>query len=194
MEEDYFIDVGLEGASHGIRFGGGPLALPNNAPVGMKAYGFAAACWARLDVHIEAMTLWLNHSDQSKETMDVHQPRHPDSFRGKIELLRRYYDRHPALAQHKYLADSLFARMLSAELDRNYFLHSVLEDVTPAGSLVLNGIVLSANSTVRLKRLKVRVAEFDALARLINEFNRELSVLSNALFTVEMRDRLQTLR
>ena len=189
MEDDYFVDVGLEGISPSIRFGGGPLAHPDKAPRGIAAYGFAAACWARLDVHIEAMTIWLDHSDQSKET---HQPHHPDSFRNRIKLLQRYYDRNPALAQHKYLADSLFKRMLSADLDRNYFLRSVLEDVTPAGSLVLNGIVSTANSTVRLKRLKVRIADFEALAREINEFNRELSVLSKALFTVEMRHRLQT--
>ena len=126
--------------------------------------------------------------------MNIHQPHHPRSVRDKIKLLRRYYNRHPALAQFKELADNLFGRMLASALDRNHLLHSVLEDFTPDGKVVLNGIFSKPDTTSHLKRLKVPVGEFGALARTMNNFNLELSVLSKAAFTLEMRERLRTLR
>jgi hypothetical protein len=194
-EEDYYVEITSSDGSnpHRFRFKGGPLAHPNIAGEAFEAYGFAAACWARLEVHIEAMVFLVNRKENSTDEMNIFEPHHPRSVRDKIKLLRRYYNKHTALAAQKAEADSLFGRMLETALDRNDALHSIVEDFQE-GCLIINGIFSKPDTTMNMRRTSMPIRNFGVLARTINDYNQELSILSKTLFTPEMTERLQMRR
>jgi hypothetical protein len=190
MEDDYYLEMQWGGKSHRFRFGGGPLSHPNVAPAALEAYGFTAACWARLETHIEAVTLFLNRQEHSNSTLNLHQPRHPSSTWDKIKLVRKYFNRHPALRTHKANADRVCERLLQMALDRNELLHSIVEDYAN-GHVTINGIFVKPDTTSSIKRSIVPLPNFGALARQINDVNAELSKLSQFLFAPQTSARLR---
>jgi hypothetical protein len=193
MEDDYFVDMFWpDGRKYRFRFGGGPLAHPDVAREPMEAYGFCAASWARLETHIDAIALCLNRQQNSPDPLKLHEPRHPSGVRDKIKLIRRWFKGHPALASSKQVADALCEKLLDLALERNQYLHSVIEDYdSSTGTLVLHGIFTKPDTTTSIQRTEIPMGYFGAFARKISDCNQELSKLSSQLFQPDMPGKLQ---
>jgi hypothetical protein len=85
-----------------ITLTGTPLDSPTemeNAAELFKALGIASSSWMRLEMHLDMVLLFLN---QPKHSKTLHEEDHPTGFARKIKLLRRWFNKHPAL---KPLAD-----------------------------------------------------------------------------------------
>src|SRR5215469_7794592 len=97
----YRVGISQRGVVHEIRFGGGPLEDAATAQPLLFALGRLAATWGRLEQQIDTIILQINKRHHSSEVRALFDPEHPVSFRKKIQLLKKYFNQHPALASHK---------------------------------------------------------------------------------------------
>jgi hypothetical protein len=117
---------------HQIRFLGGPLdELDETAAAAelWRAIGLAACTWARMEQHIDAVLVHLNQPKHSEKLCD---PDHPIGFRRKIKLLKRWFNQHPALAEHRETMRKITSDLLVLSKTRHTFLHSILDAYNPA--------------------------------------------------------------
>jgi hypothetical protein len=110
-----------------IKFTDGPLDSPEYLRAATELWrviGIASCVWARLEVHLDLILVFLN---QPKHSEKLHDPDHPIGFKRKIRLLKRWFNQHPALAEHRDAVRSIASEMLELSQTRNAFLHSILE-------------------------------------------------------------------
>lgn len=57
MPDDYWVEVDR---NHKYRYIGGPIELPDECHTLFADYGLAAASWARMEQHIDAILVQIN--------------------------------------------------------------------------------------------------------------------------------------
>jgi hypothetical protein len=114
-----------------LNFIGGPLddeeQLKASAEL-LNAIGLATCVWARVEQLIDAALIYLN---QPKHSEKIHDPDHPIGFKRKIKLLKRWFNQHPALADHRDVIREITTELLELSGTRNAVLHSILDSYDP---------------------------------------------------------------
>jgi len=101
MHDDYFVNLTDGKQHHEFRFNGGPISHSSNASPVFLALGHAAAAWSRFEQHIDSILLQVNKEQHSNEILSLYDPNHPRPFKDKIRLLKRYFNKHPALKDYR---------------------------------------------------------------------------------------------
>lgn len=184
MPEDYVVVVGGE---HKYRFIGGPIELPDKCGDLLSVVGLAAASWARMEQHIDAILIQVNKEDHSDEVLDLYDPRHPGTFDAKLKMLRRYFRTHPALASHKEAVLDCATGLKRLSQDRNELLHGVLEDYSAAtDDVMINGSrFFPAKGTFLNRHQRFPVEKLRVFTRLVNMAHYKLCGVSKELFTLD---------
>jgi len=115
-----------------VRLSGTPLDDPESMEASAELWrviGLSACTWARLEQHIDMVLIHLN---QPKHSEKLHDPDHPIGFKRKIKLLKRWFNQHPALAEHRASLRQITTKMLALSKTRNAFLHSILDSYDPS--------------------------------------------------------------
>ena len=172
-----------------FKFSGGPIDGRANAAPAFEALGYAAASWARFEQHIDAILIHINKKKYSKK---LYNKDFPVAFTGKIRLLKRWFNQHPALAQHTKQIREITSRQKVLRLDRNRFLHSILEHYDPATQEVtLRRITFEGNDKFRIEKFISPLALIVKFAEVTNLANRCLKTVSNAIFTESVVSQLE---
>jgi hypothetical protein len=190
MPDDYWVEVAC---NHKYRYIGGPIELPGQCDQLFADYGFAAASWARMEQHIDAILVQINKEQHSDEFLDLYDERHPGTFDTKIKMLRRYFNKHPALAQYTDTVIDCATGLKRLSKDRNELLHGVLEDYDPTKSLIMiNGMQYRPATKDFLNRHQAfPAAKLEAFANLVNRAHYALCDVSKELFTQDAVARLR---
>ena len=178
---------------HPVRFIGGPIDNPeSNAEIFFRV-GRAAASWARMEQHIDAILIQINRENHSDEILDLYNSRHPGTFDDKIKMLKRYFNRHPGLAKHKDTVIDCATGLKALSKDRNKLLHRVLEDYDPTRDVfVLNGTQYRPKTDDFLSTYEVFPAErFRKFTELVNLAHYRLCEVSKDLFVPNVVAQLQ---
>lgn len=169
---------------------GGPIDQLDHDLHAFTAIGHAAMAWARLEKHIDILLIQIN-KQQHGEPLRLFDPDHPRAFSGKLKLLKRYFNRHPALTQYKSRVSQLAGEMKTAATDRNTLLHSILDGYDDAeGTLTLQTITYEGHDEFTFAVQKITVRDVIDLARKIVDLNDRLAAISRIIFTDEIMARL----
>jgi hypothetical protein len=113
-----------------------------------RALGIAACTWARLEQHLDAVLILLN---QPKHSEKLHDREHPVGFKKMVRLLKRWFNQHPALAEHRDAVRPITTQMLALSKTRNAFLHSILDSYDPSTSTaVFRGVRAMSDTTYQV--------------------------------------------
>jgi hypothetical protein len=190
MPDDYWVEVADENR---IRFLGGPLDSPAEAIEALAVIGHTAACWARMEQHIDVMLIQINREQHSDELIDLYDETHPSTFDAKIKMLKRYFNKHPALSQYSEIVIDCATGLKRLAEDRNLLMHGVLQDYDAASKTI----------TVTSTKYHRKTDDFSCLiqplpleklvrhADIVNLAHRTLCDVSRQLFTVDAVARLQ---
>ncbi len=115
-----------------------------------RVIGLATSSWARLETHIDMVLILLN---QPKHSLELYQKDHPVSFSSKVKLLKRWFNKHPALQPQAGALRTITPQFLELSKQRNIFLHSILSDYDPATKQAIwRGIKPEGEATFRIGR------------------------------------------
>jgi len=153
------------------------------------AIGETAMAWARLEQHLDAVLFQVNKPQHSATLYKEH----PVSFTRKLDLLKAWFNKHPALAAHKehmkLLRTSL--KQISKEF-RNPLLHSIFANYDPASKTITFKGMQSVGADQF--RMSTSTLELDRLKRApltLNQANEILSWISQDLFSEDAVARLE---
>jgi hypothetical protein len=190
MSDDYLVILSDGKQSHEFLLNGGPINNPSIAPAVFLALGHAAAAWARLEQHIDSILLQVNKQQHSTEILSLYDPRHPNPFTDKIRLLKKYFNKHPALKNYKdkIRAFAKVAKQMAAE--RNTFVHSVIQGYnqkTKRLDLVSIGPLYDPKNPYLFKitRYNPPLSHVQGFATFINRANNYLEEITRQLFTAD---------
>lgn len=174
-----------------FQFAGGPIEDRDSAASAFLALGHAASAWARLEQLIDAILIHINNIQFSKKLFD---PEHPVSFRKKIKLLKRWFNKHPALAEHTDDIRTITSRLKELAEHRNTYLHSIFEAYDPVTkTLALHSLKFLGDDTFHAKSEKVTLEAIETFADLTIKANRYLwHCVAQPLFTPDAVKRLET--
>jgi hypothetical protein len=193
MTGDYRVGLFFGNSVHEFRFIGGPIEDIKEGQPSLTAFGHAAAAWARMEQHINALLIQLNKKHHSDEAQALFGPEHPMRFTDKIRLLRSYFNKHPALSCYTEKVRDLCGGLSKLATKRNEMLHGILESYDPSKeAVVMNKVTyrqatkdfLSRKQTIPLKAL----FEF---TRAINIGHYALCDISKELFSEDGLSRLR---
>jgi hypothetical protein len=199
-ESDYLV-VLMEGEqgdlhTHEFLLNGGPINHPETAIPAFLALGHAAAAWGRLEQHIDAILLQVNKEQHSNEILALFDPNHPRPFTDKIKLLKKYFNRHPALTEFKEKIRSFANTAKTLAQERNEYIHGIFERYDPQSKTIfLHGIRPKFDPKnpylfgIALSGVPLEVLV--GFAVIVNKANDELEIISRALFTQAAIERLQ---
>ncbi|THD65326.1 MAG: hypothetical protein E7813_15290 [Bradyrhizobium sp.] len=190
MSDDYWVEVAEE---HRIRFLGGPVDNPTEASEALAVIGHTAVSWARMEQHIDAMLIQINREQHSDELIDLYDENHPGTFDAKIKMLKRYFNKHPALSQYTETVIDCATGLKTLAEDRNLLMHGALQDYDPSTKM------MTINSTKYQRRtddFSCRTQPFSVPqlvrhAAIVNLAHHKLCEVSRQLFTVDAVERLQ---
>jgi hypothetical protein len=175
-----------------IKFTGGPLDSPEEMKAAAelwRAIGLAACVWARLEQHLDAVLIHLN---QPKHSEKLHDPDHPIGFKRKIKLLKRWFNQHQVLAEHRNSMRPITTEMLSLSETRNQILHSILDSYDLATKTAVFRAVRAKTDTTYEATKYVGTLEtllnFAASARTVH---LRFAHLCRGIFTPDVLTRLQ---
>jgi hypothetical protein len=190
MPDDYWVEVDR---NHQYRYIGGPIELPDQCQNLFADYGLAAASWARMEQHIDAILVQINKENHSDELLDLYDEGHPGTFDTKIKMLRRYFNKHPGLTRYTETVIDCATGLKRLSKDRNELLHGVLEDYDPdLGHIMINGMQYRHATKDFLNRHQTfPVGKLQAFASLVNLAHYALCDVSRELFTLDAVARLQ---
>jgi hypothetical protein len=197
MSDDYL--VFLREGKHQDEFllNGGPISDPSKASAVFLALGHAAAAWSRLEQHIDTILLQVNKEQHSNEILSLYNPDHPRPFSDKIRLLKRYFNKHPALKEHKQKIRDFASAAKKMALERNEYIHSVIQDYDEKTQIVS---LLSIQPKYdpdnpylfRIVRYKPPLKTIQSFADFVNRANNSLEKISRQLFTENAVAQLRT--
>ena len=159
---------------------------PAHAAPALEALGRAAANWARIEHHIDALIVQVNKPQHDEKLFEPH----PVSFGKKIDLLKRWFNQYPPLAEYTEDIRWFTSRMKglaqtdpSKAISRNLLLHAIPASYdADKQELVLHhmkwvgDMIHSRHVTVNMSQL----AAFSEALRLANGF---LASITKELFT-----------
>ncbi len=170
-------------------FYGGAIDDPNTPRSVFTAVGRAAMAWARLELHLDAVILHVNKKDHSEELYREH----PVSFDKKIDVVKRWFNQHPALLQHKDSMRELTRtfRILSKQA-RNPLIHSLFASYDAGKKeLTLQNIRYMGDDNFKIREETISIEFVHALHRAINDGNRFLGIISRELFSPDAVKRFE---
>jgi hypothetical protein len=175
------------GVASTFRFGGGPIEQPTEAHQPLFfALGLLAANWARFEQHIDAILIHINKKRHSPEVKALYDPDHPVSFSRKLQLLKKYFNQHPALSPLKASMRELSPRFKKLSKLRNKFLHAIVEDYDAEKHVIdFNTVQFKGNDTFHAEQWKTNVVALMGLAGNVARGNRALYEISSQVFTIE---------
>jgi hypothetical protein len=177
---------------HKIRFIGGPLDSPEQMKAAAELWrtiGLAACTWARLEQHIDAVLIYLNQPKHSEKLCD---PEHPIGFRRKVRLLKRWFNRYPALAEHRKTIREISTDLLILSKTRNAFLHSILDDYNPSTrTAIFRSVQAKAQNTYVATKHEGTIDNLLAFASRTHAAHLKLAGVSPTLFTPDAIERLR---
>lgn len=124
MNEYRVATLDVDGFAREFLFVGGPIDEPSGADELFAAIGNAAASWARLEQHLDAVLMHVNNPQHSSQ---LYNPDHPRSFQSKIKLLKTWFNQHPALGNLAGDFRRLNPHLKEMADHRNILLHGNLE-------------------------------------------------------------------
>jgi hypothetical protein len=190
MSDDYWVEVA---DAHRIRFLGGPIDSPAEADGALAVIGHLAASWARMEQHIDAMLIQINREQHSDELIDLYDENHPGTFDAKIKMLKRYFNKHPALSQYTETVIDCATGLKRLAEDRNLLMHGVLQDYDSASKTIT---VSGTKYHHKTDDFSCRIQPFplEQLVRhanIVNLAHHTLCEVSRQLFTVDAVEQLR---
>jgi hypothetical protein len=188
MTDDYLVILTDGAQRHEFTLNGGPINRAERVEAIFFALGHGAAAWARMEQHIDAVLMQVNKEQHSNDILALFDPDHPRPFTDKLRLLKRYFNKHPALRKHKEAIRSFAKTALILAEERNTYLHGILEYYDEQAKVITiksikpkhdpkNPYVFTiATSAVPLETLQ-------GFAKIVNRANDALEEVSRALFT-----------
>jgi hypothetical protein len=175
---------------YSFQFAGGPIDAPEAATDVFLAIGHVAASWSRLEQHIDALLL---HVNKAAHSATLYRPEHPVAFSGKLDLLKRWFSRHPVLKRLAPHMGELTSRLKSHGKERNRYLHSILDTYNPATKAVtFRSVRYSRDGKFRFSKQTVALLTIRTFADIVNDVNRFLWSMSSDIFTEDALKQLQT--
>jgi hypothetical protein len=193
MPDDYWVEVDR---THKFRFIGGPIENPQANINVFFIIGQAAASWARMEQHIDAILMQINKEKHSDEFLDLYNPYHPGTFDKKLKMLRSYFNKHPALSEYTETVIDCADGLKKLSEDRNSLLHWVLEDYDETAQTITITGTKYRPKTDDFQNLHVTspAARYVQFARLVNLAHYTLCEVSKTLFTADAVAQLQRQR
>lgn len=194
MPDDYLVGLQLDdGGVHEYLFIGGPIESPDENTEIFAKVGLAAATWARMEQHIDAILVQINKAHYSDETLDLYDEDHPRPFTDKIDLLKRYFNKHPGLSKYTDTVRDFAGGLLKLSIERNEAMHGVLEEFDRIKqTYTLNGMTYRRKTKDFRNRHQVSpIARINDFIRLTNLAHYGLCEISKELFTTDAAERLQ---
>jgi hypothetical protein len=187
--EEYRVTLDQGGLNRDFVFLGGPLESSDTPPELYAAIGRASAQWARLEQHIDAVLLHLNSLEHSEKIFD---PNHPIAISGKIKLLKRWFNQHPALSGLSEDVRTLTSKLKELIPHRHALIHGVLEAWDgETNSAVFRTLKFMGDDEFKLQTHTYTIDGISEVSYLASACNRYLCDISRAIFT---RDALAQLR
>jgi hypothetical protein len=176
-----------------VRLSGTPLDDPESMEASAELWrviGLSACTWARLEQHIDMVLIHLN---QPKHSEKLHDPDHPIGFKRKIKLLKRWFNQHPALAEHRASLRQITTKMLALSKTRNAFLHSILDSYDPSTkTAVFRAVRAMSPTTYQAGKYVGTLETFLQFAGETHAAHLRFALISTGLFTPDALARLQT--
>lgn len=112
----------------------------------------------------------------------------------KLKILKKYFNKHPALQEFRSDLRELSASLKSLSGDRNTFIHSVLQDYDDkSGNCIFKAIEpATGHGEFRVTTRFTSLHELSNLSQVINNANRWLSEISREIFTRDALSQLET--
>jgi hypothetical protein len=192
VADDYW--VYLKDKTQKFRLIGGPIEQPEKCGKLFHLIGHAAASWARMEQHIDAILVQINKKDHSDELTDMYDPRHPGNFDTKIKLLKRYFHRHPRLGTHANEVNILANGLKKLSSDRNSMMHGILEDYLSGDDpkMIINGAkVMPKTGDIVFRTIEYPLERLHQFIGLVNNAHYALCEISKDLFTLDALAQLQ---
>lgn len=182
---------GNDRTEHKFLLVGGPLDTAEDCAFLFAAYGHMAASWSRLETHIDILIMQINKAQHEPEEINLYDPEHPRPFIDKLQLLKRYFNRHPALSEHTETIREIASELKTTSLERNGYLHSALAAYDGHEKIAkFHSIQPKGNDNFQIQFSDVPIEQFYDLIRRINDLNRRLGVVSETLFSKGALERL----
>ena len=191
-DTEHVINLNWGSGQHRFRFAGGPIDNPERHKRLFAALGLAAASWARLEKHVDAVLIQINKAQHSSQGLSLYDPKHPKPFSDKIKLLKKYFSRHPALEPHRENMTVLLETLPKLSGERNLYLHSILEDADPSTDAFYLNTIEGRKSGYQVTHADGTLALLKSFTKTTNQANRILSWISGDLFTRDALERLRT--
>lgn len=141
------------------------------------------------DLSIDAILVQINKEAHSDEHLALYDENHPRPFTDKIDRLKTYFKRHPALSRYKDEVLDYARGLLILAVERNEALHGILEDYDrQKQTYSLNGMRYRKKTNDFLNRHQV-----NQIGRIqsVNLAHYGLCEISKQLFTLDGVERLQ---
>jgi hypothetical protein len=192
-DDDYTVTLVAGKTPLTFLFDGGPISNPEGAEPVFLALGLAAAAWARLEQHLDAVIIQINKTLHSDERLNLYDPEHPRPFTDKIKLLKRYFKKHPALQKHRKVAHDLLQALPKFALERNSYIHSNMENFDPKTQVVtFRNLHTKKNDAVIIERFTPPLQQIVSFAAAISRANKALRTISTEVFTADAIQQLRT--
>lgn len=161
---------------------------PAHAAPALEALGRAAACWARLEHHIDALIVQVNKPQHDERLFEPH----PVSFGKKIDLLKRWFNQYPPLAEYiedmrwftsrmKTLAKNEDTRWLS----RNLLLHAIPASFDAEKQTITLHHMRWVGEMIHSRHVSVTIDQLTAFYEAVQLANQFLGSITQELFTDE---------
>src|SRR5262249_8247617 len=137
-----------------------------------------------------------NKEQHSSEILDLYDPNHPRPFTDKIRLLKRYFNKHPALEEHTEEIRTFARAALILAQERNTYLHGIFEFYNEPKKTVTLKSIRPAHDPQNpyIFKIETSAVPLDILksfADMIGLANDKLEQVSRALFTPDAVSRLR---
>lgn len=164
-----------------FQFYGGAIDDPDTPRSVFTAIGKAAVAWGRLETHLDAIIIQINKKEHSEKLYSEH----PSAFDKKIDVIKRWFNQYPPLAEHKALMRDLTSTLrLISKNARNPLIHSIFASYDPAKKmLTLQSIKSMKNDEFRLREEQITLQFVIEFYKAVNTGNLMLSSISKRLFS-----------
>lgn len=186
---EYRVTLDVGGLNRDFVFIGGPLEEPDGKEKLFEALGYACAQWARMEQHIDSLLMHINNDAHSDTIFD---PEHPVSFLKKIDLLKKWFNKHPALASLQEDVRLLTSKLKGLSQHRNNLIHGTLErwdsDRTTAEFCTIK---TERGGTFKISSHEYTIQGILHIASLTSASNNYLSAITKNVFTPSTLEQLR---
>lgn len=188
--KEYRVTLKNDGSPIDFTFDGGPLFYGENLPNLYAAIGRLSLAWSQMEQHVDALLIHINNKQNSEK---LYNEIHPYAFRKKIQMLKRWFNQHPALSELAEHFRLISTKLIELAQHRNHILHGSLHEWDHENQIaVFRTLKFEGDDEFHLKRHTYPLELIDAVGDMTAHTNRYLSDVSHAVFQREMTERLRT--